>query len=202
MLLDERIDKVTIEINNIREYVLKSVNIEMLNQNRIYLISKNIRLSMAHIIYKNLLTIDSYVKQLYQNTNDKVGNYIEFEQYKWDLLFVICVRANFLGIDPYPTINRNNNLDYLTEHQKAELLQVNEKAINRYFDFFMEYNIEAIKGFDSFINKMSIFGENHNLSEEEINDFIHMALERNINVAYIDSQEELDKVFDSLYPKA
>ena len=202
MQIDERIDQLTIEINNIKEDILKDMDLEILNQCRMYLIEKNIRLSMAHIVFKNLLTIDNYLKQMYQTKEDMIGSYIEFDQSKWDSLFVICVKANYLGIDPYPSINISNDLNYLTNEQKTELLQVNEEATNKYFEYFMEYNIETTKGYVNFVNKMTKFGENHDLTDAEIDDFINIALEHNINVAHVDSQEELDKVYELLYPKA
>ena len=49
---------------------------------------------------------------------------------------------------------------------------------------------------------MNEFGGNHDMSEEELTDFANEALKKNINVAYVRTQEELEKIYKEIYLEA
>jgi len=199
-LVDDKKEKMELDIITIKDDIISKMNYDWLNQIRNYLIKKNYRLSFAYIIYQSILTIDLYVKNLYKNS--RISFYFEFPQWEWDSLFKICIKANELGIDVYPKINRNNNLDYLTELQVNDLLTINDEAVNYYFDLLLKHNLNYVDDENNFLNMMYKFGEKHNMTEKELRKMCEDAYKKNINLSLFSSSEEVEEIYKELYPEA
>lgn len=199
-LVDDKKEKIELDIITIKDDIISKMNYDWLNQIRNYLVKKNYRLSFAYIIYQSILTIDLHVKNLYKNS--RTSFYFEFPQWEWDSLYKICIKANELGIDVYPKINRNNNLDYLTELQVNDLLTINDEAVNYYFDLLLKHNLNYVDDEKKFLNMMYKFGEKHNMTEKELTKMCEDAYKKNINLALFTSLDEVEEIYKELYPEA
>ncbi len=155
-----------LDIISIKDDIMLKMNFDWLNQVRDYLLKKNYRLSFAYIIYQSVLTIAIHVKNIYKTARSSF--YFDFPQWEWDSIYKICIKANELGIDVYPKINRNNNLDYLTETQVNDLLTINDEAVNYYFELLISHNLNYVDDENRFLNMMYKFGEKHNMTEREL----------------------------------
>ena len=177
-------------------------NMEALNKMRNDLIERKAMLSFAWIVYRVVRIIDLEMIKIYREEKKLNTIYKRLEQWEWDDVFEACIKANRLGLVVYPLYNVNNDLSYLKPDDEAGLLEVLEESINKYFDFLLDKNIKNHRIMMEFINKMTKFGENHDMSEEEVTQFARRAFEMGINVIGIKSQDELDEVYRRVCPEA
>lgn len=199
-LVEEKKEKMKLDIISIKDDIMLKMNFDWLNQVRDYLLKKNYRSSFAYIIYQSVLTIAIHVKNIYRTARSSF--YFDFPQWEWDSIYKICIKANELGIDVYPKINRNNNLDYLTESQVNDLLTINDEAVNYYFELLISHNLNYVDDENRFLNMMYKFGEKHNMTEKELTRLCEEAYKKNINLSLFTSVEEVEDIYKELYPEA
>ncbi len=204
MLQADLMERVENEIVALRDSKIERFcNISSLNDSRINLIQGGFNISFAWIIYRMIQAINLDLSMLYKEKNYKhITYFFNLYQWQWDDIFEICIKANRIGLEVYPKINPNNDLSYLNEVEIIKLLEVYEEAINKYFDLFLELNKRYITDERTFIHKMTIFGDNHILTETELVDFAMKAYDKGINVADINTQEELEEIYKQVCPEA
>ena len=204
MLQADLMEKVENEIVALRDSKIERFcNISSLNDSRINLIQGGFNLSFAWIIYRVIQAINLDLSMLYKDKDYKhITYFFNLYQWQWDDIFEICIKANRIGLEVYPKINPNNDLSYLNEVEITKLLEVYEEAINKYFDLFLEVNKRYLTDERTFIHKMTTFGDNHILTEAELVSFATKAYEKGINVADINTQEELEEIYKQICPEA
>ena len=202
MTIEERIEFIREEYTNMKNEVLTKVNIEWLYMNKEYLVKNNKMLSFAHVLFRSVLTINQYVYGLYNKPNKYKSHFFNISQVDWDKLFVLCEKANNLGFDIISGYEEKKNFEYLNETEKVELLEVNEAVINEYFELLLRCNVNYLYEEKAFIEMMNLFGDNHDMNEAELTAFANAALKRNVNVAYVKTQEELEKIYKEIYLEA
>ena len=204
MLQADLMEKVENEIVALRDSKIERFcNIASLNDSRKNLIQGGFNISFAWIIYRMIQAINLDLSMLYKDKNYKhITYFFNLYQWQWDDIFEICIKANRIGLEVYPKINPNNDLSYLNEVEITKLLEVYEEAINKYFDVFLEVNKRYLTDERTFIHKMTTFGDNHILTEAELVNFATKAYEKGINVADINTQEELEDICKLVCPEA
>lgn len=204
MLQADLMEKVEKEIVALRDSKINSFcNMSSLNGSRNNLIQGGFNISFAWIIFRMIQAINLDVSLLYRDKSIKRRTYfINLYQWQWDDIFEICIKANRIGLEVYPKINPNNDLSYLNEVETIKLLEVYEEAINKYFDLFLEVNKRYLTDERTFIHKMTTFGDNHILTEEELVSFAMKAYDKGVNVADINTQEELEEIYKQICPEA
>lgn len=204
MLQADLMEKVENEIVALRDSKIERFcNIASLNDSRKNLIQGGFNISFAWIIYRMIQAINLDLSMLYKDKNYKhITYFFNLYQWQWDDIFEICIKANRIGLEVYPKINPNNDLSYLNEVEITKLLEVYEEAINKYFDLFLEVNKRYITDERTFIHKMTTFGDNHILTEAELVNFAMKAYDKGINVADINTQEELEEIYKQVCPEA
>ncbi len=204
MLQADLMEKVEKEIVSLRDSKINSFcNMSSLNGSRNNLIQGGFNISFAWIIFRMIQAINLDVSLLYRDKSIKRRTYfINLYQWQWDDIFEICIKANRIGLEVYPKINPNNDLSYLNEVETIKLLEVYEEAINKYFDLFLEVNKRYLTDERTFIHKMTTFGDNHILTEEELVSFAMKAYDKGVNVADINTQEELEEIYKQICPEA
>lgn len=197
-------EKVEKEIVTLRDSKINSFcNMSSLNDSRNNLIQGGFNISFAWIIFRMIQAINLDVSLLYRDKSIKRRTYfINLYQWQWDDIFEVCIKANRIGLEVYPKINPNNDLSYLNEVEIIKLLEVYEEAINKYFDLFLEVNKRYLTDERTFIHKMTTFGDNHILTEAELVSFAMKAYDKGINVADINTQEELEEIYKQVCPEA
>ena len=204
MLKENRKEQIEKEIVALRDNAFSShYNIETLSISRNGLIKGKFNLSFAWIIYRVIQAINIETAKVYNNTkNNYASFFFKLHQWEWDDIFEICIKANRLGLQVFPKINPNNDLSYLDPVEQTKLLEVYTDALNKYYDILLKRNLDYIEEENCFLNKMMTFGDNHNMNEEELVEFANRANQMGINVADINTQEELDEIYKKVFPEA
>ena len=204
MLKDDRFEACENEIIKLRDQAFsRFYEIKSLSLSRQALIEGKYSLSFAWYIYKMIIVVDVSTANLYKNPKySHKSVYRKLYQREWDKIFEICIKANKLGLNVFPKINPNNDLSYLNPEEQLKLLEVFEEALNRYFDILVRINKDYLDEENQFISRMLKFGDNHGMNENDLVAFANKAFKIGINVANIDSQEELDEVYKKVFPEA
>ena len=170
--------------------------------NKQYLVKSNKQLSFAHVLFRSIITINQYVYSLYNKANNYNSHFFNINQVDWDKLFVLCEKANNLGFDIISGYEEKKNFDYLNEVEKTKLLEVSDDVVDKYFNILLQHNVKYLNEERAFLAMMNEFGGNHDMIEEELKDFANEALKKNINVAYVRTQQELEKIYKEIYLEA
>ena len=202
MLKDDRKEQIEKEIVALRDNAFSTYyDMDILSNSRNGLIKGKFSLSFAWIIYRVIQGINLETMKLYKKTKHS-SFFFNLYQWEWDDIFEICIKANRLGLQVFPKVNPKNDLSYLDAVEQTKLLEVYMEALNKYFDILLKRNLDYLDEENLFLNKMMKFGDNHNMNEEELVVFANKAYQMGINVADINTQEELDEAYRKVFPEA
>ena len=202
MLKDDRKEQIEKEIVALRDNAFSTYyDMDILSNSRNGLIKGKFSLSCAWIIYRVIQGINLETMKLYKKTKHS-SFFFNLYQWEWDDIFEICIKANRLGLQVFPKVNPKNDLSYLDAVEQTKLLEVYMEALNKYFDLLLKRNLDYLDEENLFLNKMMKFGDNHNMNEEELVVFANKAYQMGINVADINTQEELDEAYRKVFPEA
>lgn len=204
MLKDKRIERIEQEIVFLRDGAFSAYyDIEFLANARKGLLKANLNISFAWIIYRVIQGINVETAKIYNNSQNKYASFFfKLYQWEWDDIFEICIKSNRLGLEVFPKLNPNNDLSYLNSVEQTKLLEIYSEALNKYFDILLKRNIVYLDEETMFINKMMKFGDNHDMNENDLVIFANKAYQMGINVADINTQEELDDIYKKVFPEA
>ena len=159
--------------------------------------------SIATLLWEDILKIDNDVKEWYLNEKNHItSQYYFFTQEELDELFVMCTEGNKLGIKLYLGDKPENGIIHLTDDQVYAISEVGKNVANHYLNILAKKNIEYKNEEARFLNKMNIFGQRHDMSEVELVEFANKAYNIGINLAELETQDELEDIYRIVYPEA
>ena len=141
----------------------------------------------------------NHLKMLMDNPSgddrdEKMEQEIHNMQHIFNLYQVLIKKDNLIELRLILFLNRYNFCMLglvLQNNTNLKILEI-RNMINKDRDKDLDYTFK----------EMNEFGDNHDMSEEELTDFANEALKKNINVAYVRTQEELEKIYKEIYLEA
>ena len=159
--------------------------------------------SICTLLWAIVLSIDTQVRGWY--SNDKINKntfYFQLSQEELDELFGTCIKGNNLGIVLYLGNNPENGLNELSDNQLFSIFDIAKEAANKYFDILINKNDNYKKQQNDFMSMMNEFGTKHEMSESELIEFGNKAYRIGYNLTEVKTQEELEEVYNKVYPEA
>ena len=159
--------------------------------------------SIATLLWSTIVIMDSHIKEWYFDKKVKhLSAYYSLTQEELDDLFVICTKANKLGIILYLGNSSENGIDHLTNDEVFRIAEVGKEVISKYFELLKNKNVEYKNKETKFLIKMEEFGKRHDIYEREIVDFANKALALGYNIVDIETQDELDEIYSKVFLEA